>query len=123
MRDFHSKGYPALKRVMMKIGQELSIPDFQIAIYPLTKSKETQLGSVYAFKITVGTPDYVSEEETIRRINEKNWQKIIIERLCEHYPDAKEVENGIHIPGIGIISIPDTIFLKYSKEENRLNPQ
>ena len=73
MRDFHSEGYPGLKQATMKIGQDLSTPDFQIAIYALTKAKETKFGSSYAFKISVTTPDDVSEEETVRQINEKNW--------------------------------------------------
>ena len=113
MQDFHSEEYPGLKRAMRQIGQELSTQDFKVTVYTLTKAKETQPGSVYAFRIRVVTPDDVSEEETERQINEKDWQKIIIDGLCEHYPDAEEVENGLHIPGIGItISVPDSIFSK-----------
>ena len=111
MRDFHSEEYPDLKRAMMEIGQKLSIPDFQITIFPLTKAKETQPGTEYAFKIRVVTPDDVSEEETTRQINEKNWQKIIIDGLCEYYPDAREVENGFFIPRLEcFIKVPDSIF-------------
>ena len=99
---------------MMRIGQDISTPEFQITIYPLTKGKETKFGSSYAFKIEVVTPDYVSEEDTYRQINEQNWRKIIIEKLCGCYPDAKKVKNGLHIPSLkATIGIPDTIFSKY----------
>ena len=124
MQEFHPEHYPKLKQVMMRIGQDLSIPDFQIIIHPQTKAKETRPGSAYTFKISLDTPDDVSEEEVERYIDEKDWQKSIIEKLCEYYPDAKEVENGVHIPdvhtpGIGFtISVPDTIFSKYSKKKD-----
>lgn len=61
------------------------------------------------------TPDYVPEEETYYQINVKNWQKIIIEKFCEYCPDAKVVENGLHIPSLkATIGVPDIIFSKYS---------
>lgn len=102
---------PKFKRVIRKIGPDLSTPDFRVTLYPQTKAKETQPGSKYNFKITVETPDSVSEEEAARRINEKNWQKILIEKLCEYYPDAREVEGGVYIPEVeATISVPDTIF-------------
>ena len=115
MQDFHSEHYPKFKRILRKIGQELSTPDFKITLYPLTGSSETQLGSRYAFKISVDSPDEISEEELKRHINENDWQKMIIKKLCEHYPDAREVEGGVYIPEIGgEISVPDTIFSKFS---------
>lgn len=113
MRDFHSEHYPELKQATMKIGQELSTPDFQITIFALTKAKETTFGSSYAFRVRVVTPDEVSEEEVDRRINETDWQKILIKKLCEYYPDAKEVENGLHIPRLkATIYVPDITFPK-----------
>ncbi|MCY4552998.1 MAG: hypothetical protein OXC79_04945 [Candidatus Poribacteria bacterium] len=61
--------------------------------------------------VRVVTPDEVSEEEVDRRINETDWQKIIIKKLCEYYPDAKEVENGLHIPRLkATIYVPDITF-------------
>lgn len=111
MQNFHSEHYPKLKQVLRKIGQDLSIPDFQVTLYPLTKSKETRLSSKYAVKINVNAPDSVSETELKRYISEKDWQKMIIEKMCEHYPDTREVEGGVYIPEIGgEISVPDTIF-------------
>ncbi|MDE0397688.1 MAG: hypothetical protein OXL96_07800 [Candidatus Poribacteria bacterium] len=110
MRDFHSEHYPKLKQVLRKIGQDLSTPDFQVTLYSLTGSRETQLGSKYAFKINVISPDK-EPEEVERYAAEKDWQKMIIEKMCEYYPDATEVEGGVYIPEIGgIIPIPDTIF-------------
>ena len=100
------------KRVIRKIGQDLSTPDFRVTLYPQTKAKETRPGSAYNFKINVETPDGVSEEAT-RQINKKDWQKMIIEKMCEYYPDAREVEGGVYIPEIrATISVPDTIFLE-----------
>ena len=111
MQDFHSEHYPELKQATMRIGQELSTPDFQITIFALTKAKETKFGSSYAFRIRVVTPDEVSEEEVDRRIKETDWQKIMIKKLCEYYPDAKEVENGLHIPRLkATIYVPDITF-------------
>ena len=116
MRDFHSEHYPELKQATMKIGQELSTPDFKITIFALTKAKETKFDSSYAFKISVATPDDVSEEEMVRQINEKNWKEIIIDRLCKYYPDAVKVEEGLHVPRLkSVIVIQDSIFSKYSK--------
>ena len=116
MRDFHSEHYPELKQATMKIGQELSTPDFKIAIYAQTKAKGTKFGSSYEFKISVRTPDDVSEEETERQMNEKDWKEIIIKRLCKYYPDAEKVEEGLYIPRLkSVIVIPDSIFSKYSK--------
>ena len=117
MQNFHSEHYPKLKRSMMKIGQDLSIPDFQIIIHSQTRSKETQPGSRYAFKISLDSPDDVSEEEVESYINEKDWQKLIIKKLREYYPGAEAVEDGLKIPGIGTISVPDTIFSKYSSKK------
>ena len=119
MQNFHLEHYPKLKRILRKIGQDLSIPDFQVTLYSLTGSSETQLGSRYAFKINVNSPDEISEEELERYISKNNWQKMIIEKLCEYYPDAREVEGGVRIPEIGgEISVPDTIFSKYSKKKD-----
>ena len=115
MPDFHSKHYPGLKQAMMQIGQDLSTPGFRVSLYPQTKAKETRPGSAYVVKINVISPDK-EQEEVERYVSEKDWQKMIIEKLCEYYPDAREVENGVHIPQIeGTISVPDTIFSKYSK--------
>jgi len=115
MRNFHSEAYPNLKRVLVKIGKDLSTSDFKITIYALTKEKETQFSSSYAFKIKVETPDDVSEEETERQIGEKDWQQIITERLCEYYPDARKEEDGLYIPQFrSAIRVPDSIFSKYS---------
>ena len=115
MRGFHSEHYPKLKRALRNIGQGLSTPDFKIAVYTLTKAEETKFGSVYAFQMKISSPDHVSEEEVDRYIDEKDWRKIIAEKLCEYYPDAKEVENGVRIPEIaGTLEIPDAItFKKY----------
>lgn len=33
MRNFHSEHYPKLKQAMMKIGQDLSTPNFQITLF------------------------------------------------------------------------------------------
>ena len=119
MQEFHPEHYPKLKRVMMTIGQDLSIPDFQIIIHPKTKAKETHFGSAYTFKISVDSPDEISEDELEHYISENDWQKMIIEKLCEYYPNAREVEGGVHIPEIGgKISVPDTIFSKYSKKKD-----
>ena len=113
MRDFHSEHYPELKQATMKIGQELSTPDFKIAIYAQTKAKGTKFGSSYEFKISVRTPDDVSEEETERQMNEKDWQKLIFDKLCKYYPDAKKVKEGLHIPRLkSVIVIPDSIFFQ-----------
>lgn len=119
MQNFHLEHYPQFKRVVRKIGQDLSKPDFQVTLYPQTKAKETRLSSAYTFKISVDSPDEISEEELERYISENDWQKMIIEKLCEYYPDASEVEGGVRIPEIGItISVPDTIFSKYSKKKD-----
>ena len=65
------------------------------------------------------TPDYVSEEEKTRQVNEKNWQEMIIQRLLEYYPDGRKEKNGLYVPRFeGKIEVPDTIFSKYSKPEN-----
>ena len=110
MQNFHSEHYPKLKQVLRKIGQDLSTSDFQVTLYPQTKSKETRLGSKYAVKIDVNAPDK-ELKEVKRYAGEKDWQKMIIEKMYEYYPDAREVEGGVYIPEIGgIISIPDTIF-------------
>ena len=80
MQNFHSEHYPKLKQVLRKIGQDLSTPDFQVTLYPLTKSKETRLGSKYAVKIDVNAPDK-EPEEIERYAAEKDWQKMIIEKM------------------------------------------
>ena len=57
------------------------------------------------------TPDDVSEEETERQINEKDWREIIIKKLCEYYSDAREVEKGLHIPRLkATINVSDITF-------------
>lgn len=118
MQNFHLEHYPKFKRVVRKIGQDLSTPDFQVTLYPQTKAKETRLSSKYAVKIDVNAPDK-ELEEVERYAGEKDWQKSIIEKLCEYYPDASEVAGGVRIPEIGItISVPDTIFSKYSKKKD-----
>ena len=119
IQNFHSEEYPLLKQAMMEIGQKLSKPDFQITIYALTKAEETNFGSDYAFRIKVVTPDDVSEEETTRQVNEKNWQETIIQGLLEYYPDGRKEKNGLYLPRLkAIIEVPDTIFSKYSEPEN-----
>ena len=110
MQNFHPEHYPKLKRVLRKIGQELSTPDFTVSLYSLTGSKETQLGSKYEFRINV-TSENKDQEELERYISENDWQKMIIEKICEYYPDTTEVEGGVCIPEMGgKISVPDTIF-------------
>ena len=81
MSDFHAEHYPKLKKRLMKIGQNLSTPDFQVIIYSHTK--DANFGSSYPFQIKVVTPDHVSEEQVDHWINEKNWRDIIITQLCE----------------------------------------
>ncbi len=61
MSDFHVEHYPTLKKRMMKIGQNLSKPDFQVIIFSHTR--DANFGSSYPFQIKVVTPDDVSEEE------------------------------------------------------------
>ena len=82
----------------MKIGQNLSTPDFHVAIFSYTK--DANFGSSYPFQIKVVTPDHVSDEEVDRQINEKDWREIIITQLCEFYPDAKKVKGRVYIPSL-----------------------
>lgn len=118
MQDIHSDYYPKLKRSMMKVGQDLSTPDFKVTIYPQTKAKETKPGSSYVCKISVWVSDEVTEEEMTRQIDETDWQKVIIQKLCKYYPEAKEAKNGVYIPSIkATIEIPDTIFSNYTVRE------
>lgn len=111
MQDIHSDHYPKFKLSMMKVGKDISTPDFQVTFYSQTKSKDTKFGSSYVCKIHVVSSDEVTEEEFIRYIKETNWQKVIIQKLRKYYPGAKEVESGIYIPSIErTIEIPDGIF-------------
>jgi hypothetical protein len=68
---------------MMKIGQNLSKPDFQINVYSLTK--DTKFGSSYPFQIKVVTPDYVSDEEYINSIH--FWNATILEQWRSDYTE------------------------------------
>ncbi len=66
---------------MMKIGQNLSMPDFQVNVYSLTK--DAKFGSSYPFQIKVVTPDYVSDTEYINAIH--FWDATILEQWRSNY--------------------------------------
>ena len=106
MSDFHAKHYPELKRNMMRIGQKLSTPDFQVTI--ITHTRDANFGSSYPFQIKVRAPDYVSEDEIDKMIEDKDWRELIITELCDLYPGAKDTKDGVYIPSFnGYVVIPE----------------
>ena len=81
----------ALKRISEDLLTEgLSTEDFKITfVCPDTKGQ---------FSLQIETPDDMSEEEVSRRFNEAGVLQIVIKKLCEFYPEAKEIDGGLRIP-------------------------